>query len=1119
MTARRALLFLWLSSSSAVGAAADRDVAGDALRFNRDIRPILADNCFKCHGPDTNARQAELRLDTREGLFQQRDDVTPVVPGAPDQSEVYRRIASGDPDVRMPPPDSGKSLTPAQIERLRRWIEAGAAWEGHWAFIPPQRPPLPRVEHGDWPRNGIDAFVLAGLERRGLTPAEPARSETLARRVALDLTGLPPTPADLDAVRADPSDAAHERLVDRLLASPRYGEHLAVDWLDAARYADSSGYQNDGPRFMWRWRDWVIEAFNANKPFDRFTVEQLAGDLLLAEVRNAEFGVGNGAGGTGPRPVDRAGGAGTQFDESFRIPNSEFHIPDEHALNLLIATAFNRNHRGNSEGGIVPEEYAVEYVVDRVDTTAAVWLGLTIGCARCHDHKYDPISQTEYYRLFAYFNNVPENGRAVKEDNSPPYIKAPTREQVRAHADLKRRLAAAHAAWGALRSETRAAQREWERTLDPHAPIDWTLTDGLLARFPLDGQTGDVTPSERPAKLSTGDPVYVDSPVGRALSLDGDQFVDAGDIAKFGYFDAFSVSAWIRPDSENGELTGGIVTRVSDDVYADGWALHLDNGHVQVNLVKRWLDDALRVETETRVRPGEWQHVLMTYDGTRVAKGVAVYIGGERQPLRVNYDFLNQTMTNEEPLRIGSHGTLRRFRGAIADARVYGRALSAEEALVVATPEPVNVLAGIPAEKRTSAQAHTLREYFLAHAAPAAIRDADRAVRDLTAELAQFERSIPTVMIMAEMEPPRETHVLQRGVYDKPGERVTPGIPAVLNVERNSFRSLPASSAPKPNEMNSVLRSNRLDLARWLVDPGNPLTARVTVNRLWQRIFGTGLVKTSEDFGIQGEPPSHPELLDWLAVELVESGWDLKHIQRLIVTSNTYRQASRMSPDLARLDPENRLLARGPRFRMPAEMVRDQALAAAGLLDERLGGPSVKPYQPPGLWQEIATDTEYAQSTGPDLYRRSLYSYWKRTVANPTLTLFDAATRESCTLSRSRTNTPLQALTLLNDVTFVEAARALAGRALREGGASADERITFLVTAVAPRAPRSDELSLLRESLERHRRHYAADREVAQALIESGDSAPDPDLDPVELAAYTVVAGVVLNLDEVITKE
>jgi hypothetical protein len=1017
----------------------------DRIQFNRDVRPILSDHCYQCHGPDKAKRKADLRLDSEESA---RKVMTP---GDPAKSELVQRIMATDESQRMPPNKAGTPLSPRDIAVLRRWVEQGAPWQQHWSFPKPDRPTQPSVRTAGGVRNPIDAFILARLEREGLSPSGEASRTTLIRRVTLDLTGLPPTPAEVDAFLADGSPNAYEKVVDHLLASPRYGERMAARWLDAARYADTNGYQNDGDRTMWRWRDWVIDAYNQNMPFDRFTIEQLAGDML-------------------PNPT----------------------------LDQRIATGFNRNHRGNAEGGIIPEEYAVEYVVDRVDTTATVWLGLTMACARCHDHKYDPIRQKEFYQVFAFFNNVPERGKAVKYGNSPPLIQAPTRKQQERLAELVRERDFIHKAFQQAERQVDAAQRLWEQSFRSTRPIRWSPTRGLVADFALDGETKDIAGHTLPSLR------VVPGPFGQATDFDGRRFLDVGDIGAFGYFDKFTLAAWIYPKGEQG---GAIVSRCNDTSYFEGYNLHLEKGKVQLNLSKRWLDDALRVETEEALTTDRWHHVLATYDGSRWATGVRIYVDGKPQKLKINLDDLNQSFDSKEPLRIGSRGTGDRFHGAIADVRIFNRVLAAEEAEQLASAEAITDILAIPADKRTPLQVRKLRAYYLENHAPEPIQALHRRLLDARAAVERHIESFPTTMVMEEMSPPRESHVLIRGQYDKPGEKVLPGLPQALLD--------PGANAP------GSLRepTNRLGFARWLVDPANPLTARVAVNRMWQMLFGTGIVKTVDDFGSQGEWPVHPELLDWLATEFVRTGWDMKAMLRLIVTSATYRQSSRVTPALLQKDPENRLLAHGPRFRLSAEMIRDQALAASGLLVEKLGGPSVKPYQPPGLVKELTGTEDNVQDHGENLYRRSLYTYFKRTVAPPTMMTFDAAGRETCVVRETRTNTPLQALALMNEVTFVEAARVLAERMMREGGLTPEERITLGFRLVTARMPRSAELFVLLQNFQRHREEYRKTPEAAHRLLKAGEHPLDNRLNADDLAAYTAVAGLILNLDEAITKE
>ncbi len=1016
----RAILFVALAVIVAPAHSTAQEV-----EFNRDIRPIFSDKCYTCHGPDKANRKSKLRFDTEAGAKQDLGGHFAIVAGDTAKSELVRRITAEKPAMRMPPVWSGVKLTENEIGLITRWIEQGAKWEKHWAFIPPKRRPLPDVKDSDWPRNAIDNFVLARLEREGLNHSPEADRERLIRRVTLDLTGLPPTLAEIDAFLNDRSPAAYEKVVDRLLASPRYGERMAERWLDAARYADTNGYQTDAERSMWRWRDWVIDAFNRNMPFDRFTIEQIAGDML---------------------------------------PNA--------TLDQKIATGFNRNHRGNGEGGIIPEEYAVEYVVDRVDTTATVWLGLTLGCARCHDHKYDPFTQKEFYQVFAYFNNVPEKGKAWKYGNSPPIVPAPTAAQQAELSELEARLAAAESAFSSMKPALARAQGQWEQSDARSAPVDWTISRGMVVQRRLVGS----------GKFDGQ----------RSVEVDVDD-----NVARFGFYDKFTLSAWIEPTAP----TGAILTRAEDVSEGEGYGLYLKDGKVQVNLVKRWLDDALRVETEQPLTLDQWHHVLATYDGSRIADGVKIYVDGVSQKLRVNLDDLNQSFDTKEPLRIGAGGgPENRFHGQMRDVRAHKVALTADEAAVMALDIPIGDIAAIQPAKRTRAQSDKLALFFLERYAPVQIRDAWRRVAELREQRERMLESFPTVMVMQERPTPRDTFVLIRGAYDRLGDKVSPGVPSVLP-------PLPAGCA-----------NNRLGFAQWLVDPSNPLTARVTVNRFWQMYFGAGLVKTVEDFGSQGEWPANLDLLDWLATEFIRTGWDMKAMQKLIVTSATYRQSSKATPELVQRDPENRLLARGPRFRLPPEMVRDQALAVAGMLVEKLGGPSVKPYQPAGLWKELGGE-DYKQDTGEGLYRRSLYTFWKRTAPPPSMVNFDAAGREACTVRENRTNTPLQALDLMNDVTYVEAARVLAERMMREGGTTPKDRIGFGFRLATARRPRPGDMAILSGSFHHYLDRFRTNPEDGIKLLSEGEHRRDRTLDVSQLAAYTSVASLILNLDETVTKE
>jgi len=1035
-----------LSWRAQVALPADR-----TIEFNRDVRPILSDKCLHCHGTDATAKGIPLRLDSEAAAAADLGGGRrAIVSGDATSSQLIRRITATDQALRMPPVYSDLKLTAAEIETLQLWIAQGAKWQSHWSFIPPKRYPLPLVKQGAWPRNPIDYFVLQRLEREGLSPSPQADREILLRRVTLDLTGLPPTPEEISAFLQDPSPGAYEHVVDRLLASPRYGERMAARWLDAARYADSNGYQYDGERSMWRWRDWVIDAFNRNQPFDQFTLEQIAGDLL---------------------------------------PNA--------TLEQKMATGFNRNHRANTEDGIIPEEYAVEYVVDRVETTSAVFLGLTLGCARCHNHKYDPFSQKEFYQLFAYFNNVPELGRAMKYGNSPPLIPAPTHEQQKALKALQNQIEASENFIERQEPSMERAESAWANELaNQQEPRYWSPDAGLEATFPFD--------FEPKTANTNGSLPLLPGKIGRAASFDGSAYLDAGEMAGFDIEDRFTIAVWIYSDTTP---DGSVVSRMADEPKGRGYGVHLNQGKVHVNLTSVWEDDAIRLETEQTLTPKQWHHLAVTYSGSRMAEGVQVFVDGKPAPAKVQMDTLYRPFHNagrviKDPLRIGSGwGPERRFRGLIDDVRIYGRILNAEEISALASGESLNEMARRPEAQRSEIEKLQLRWAFLERAAPASIQDAWKRLVALRQEKEKFERTFPTVMVMAERPAVKDTFLLVRGAYDKPGERVTRGVPSVL--------------PPLPNESPD----NRLGFAKWLIDPGNPLTARVTVNRLWQTFFGTGLVKTTEDFGLQGEWPSHPELLDWLASEFVHSGWNLKAFQKLVVMSATYRQSSKATPELLQQDPENRLLARGPRFRLPGEVLRDQALFAAGLLVEKVGGPSVKPYQPAGLWEELTMQgLSYEQGKALDLYRRSLYTFWKRTVAPPMMANFDSALRESCVVRETRTNTPLQALNLMNDVTFLEAARFIGQRMLREGGVDAASRLRYGFRLVAGRTPVAAEERILRQNLEYHLDYFSSHTDKIKMFLAQGESAADSKLSSMELAAYASVASLLLNSDEAVTK-
>jgi hypothetical protein len=1012
-----ALLFVALSGA-ALGAAAD--LPPGVVEFNRDIQPILSDRCFACHGPDKANRKTELRFDNEASAFAALPSGGfAIVRGDSAASKMVQRVASDDAALRMPPAYLGHDkLNQREIRLITRWVDQGAKWQKHWAFITAKRPARPRVQKKDWPSSEMDYFVLRRLEREGLQPSPQASRTTLIRRATLDLTGLPPTPAEVDAFLNDPSPAAYQHVVERLLESPRYGERMAYRWLDAARYADTNGYQNDRPRDMWRWRDWVIEAFNNNMPFDQFTIEQIAGDLL---------------------------------------PNA--------TLDQKIATGFNRNHRGNAENGTDPDEYQVEYAVDRVDTTATVWLGLTMGCARCHDHKYDPITQKEFYRFFAYFNNVSDRGRYFKYGNTPPIVHAPTVEQQAGLADLDGKMAATAREFSSLQATMDEGMLAWAPSA-ASGDLDWSFEERLAAK------------------------------PGTMTFFNGNGAVDLGDQGDYDFYDKFTLAARVKP----ARATGGIISRYLPS--PKGYGLFLIDGKPQFRIDTSSISDRMRIETVTPIALNEWAHVAATYDGSRVAAGMKIYVNGEDQAVTVLIDESLNSTNAKAPLRIGfGPDEDSGFQGLIDDARVYDRALNDDEVAVVAAAESLSEIAASPAAARSPGQSLKLRWAYLSRFAPEKITRLWNKTRKLYLERERFLDSLPTVMVMDERSEVRPTHVLERGAFDAPRERVESGLPAVL----------PPLPAGQPN--------NRLGLARWIVDRSNPLTARVTVNRFWQMLFGAGLVKSVENFGSQGDWPVHPELLDWLAVEFMESGWDVKGILKTILMSATYRQSSKVTPQLLEKDSENRLLARGPRVRLAAESVRDQALAISGLLVDERGGPSVRPYQPAGLWKELSNWDAYQHDEGQGLYRRSLYTFWKRTIAPPAMMTFDSSDRETCVVTETRTNTPLQALNLMNDVTYTEASRLFAERMMKEGGATPDERLSYGFRLAAARQPADEEREILLRSFHRYWDRYQTNPDDAAQYLSTGEHPRDETLPSADLAAYTALASLILNLDETITKQ
>ncbi len=1035
------------------------------IRFARDIQPLLSDHCYTCHGPDANQRKADFRLDLKEEALKERDGSFAIVPGDIDQSELVHRIQSKDLDDVMPPPDANLALSSTEIALIRQWISEGAQWEEHWAFDPPTRQEIPPTRDTQWARNPIDHFVLNNIDKqRGLVPSDEAEPEALLRRVTLDLTGLPPSLSELDNYLDDPAATRYENAVDRLLSSEAYAERMALEWMDVARYADSHGMHADGWRMMWPWRDWVINAFKTNQPYDEFVTWQIAGDLF-------------------PDPTD----------------------------DQIIATAFHRNHAMTAEGGIVDEEFRIQYVFDRAQTTATAFLGMTLECARCHDHKFDPLSQKDYYRMTAFFNNLNELGMTGDDGNYGPMHLIKTSEQGRLLASIEEQI---HFNQGQIKTSlTKVTEPQAALSVAPPLPSN---------HFPFDSIefTGEKKNLKRVdgndhASLS-GSPEIV--PGLRAGALRFDSEYDIVSLKNAGLYDSdepFSVSAWIRPDTQD-QIQSIIGNAGAKNNFWRGWDFHIDSeNRVALRLIHSLPHSHVHVRTQSTISRNEWTQVAFSYDGSSSAEGVVLYINGSQDEKEILYDRLHKSIypvsgnanrdREDRALRVGKAyrsftGEYGIFSGLIDEIRIWGQSLTAAEH---ASSYNTDL-----SEAALSAKPVTLSSKQLAIHHHIRSDPEHRAIQaKLTAlyqERLESISDLPEIMVMKESHLDRKTFVLNRGQYNEPTTEVT--------------ASTPAAILPFPKSYPQ----NRLGLAKWLFHPDNPLPARVTVNRYWQLFFGRGLVATSEDFGIQGSRPSHPDLLDWLALEFRDSGWNLKQLHKLIVTSATYRQTSRTTDSIQRIDPLNIHLSRGPRHRLPAELIRDQALSMSGLLVSQLGGPSVKPYQPKGLWIDkgnfSAKLLRYKPDTGDKLYRRSLYTFIRRTSPHPAMVAFDAPNRDICQVRRENTNTPLQALVLMNDPQFIEAARVFAERIQEEGGNDLGSQIDFAFRTVTSRAASVDEKAVLRNLLEHEIKRFGKAPEEAKALLSTGSHPINPKFDEVRTAALAIMANTLFNHDDFYTK-
>lgn len=1042
--------------------------------YTYDVKPILSDRCFACHGPDANHQKADLRLDMAEVAYKKEAEsgLKAIKPGKPGKSELVHRILSVDPDIVMPTPESHLSLTAHEKAILIRWVEEGAEYKPHWAFTKVEKPAVPKVKNEAWVKNDIDRFILKKLEDKQIKPSAEASKTTLLRRVSLDLSGLPPTPEEVKAFLNDQSPNAYEKAVDRLLASPHYGEHMAVPWLDAARYADTHGYQDDGLRTAWPFRDWVINSFNKNQPYDQFVTWQLAGDLL-------------------PNPT----------------------------RDMMVATAFNRMHQQSQEGGIIPEEYRSAYVSDRVDTFGKTFLGLTVECARCHDHKYDPISHKDYYSLYTFFNNNDENGQIPYNGEASPAITLPTPE---ADAKLKyihANLAKEQSAMTANAALYERGFRRWLATARtaPEKALLPEKTD-LLGHFTFDEPTGkefaNLANPKHKANAEGDDSLSNvasrNGRIGRARFIFGENAVSFGD--NFAFFERnqpFSISIWLNLHDP---AVSGSLLHKSNGVMNGyrGWNVFREkDGRIRLTISHVWPENAIEIQTVDKFPMNKWTQLGFTYDGLSKAAGLKLFVNGQPVKVTVHNDHLtesilygkNKTNWYVDRLNIGRLSDQRTKNFEVDEFRIYKRAVSELEMQGLFTLKNELVAAlKTPEAQLKPAQLASLKDYYLTNI-DAGYKKELAASRALIGEETEIMDKQIDVMVMKERKYPRKTFILNRGAYDAPGKPVTMDTP-------DAFFKIP-KEYPK----------NRLGLAKWLLDKDHPLFARVTVNRFWMMYFGKGIVISSDDYGNQGELPTHPELLDYLAARFRESGWNVKAMQKLIVTSATYRQSSKIERNAQDLDPDNRLYARGPSYRMTAEQIRDNALASSGLLTRRVGGKSAYPYQPAGLWEALATRNEvtYKQQHGDSLYRRSLYTIWKRSSPPPMMLNFDAAERHFCITKRQKTSTPLQALVVMNDPQFVEASRVLAQHMLKNGK-SIDEQIDYAFTALTSRLPDPKEKIVLKELYDEELKDFSQNPKRMKSILAVGEYPLDKTLNPAQLAAGTIVASTVMNFDEFLIK-
>ena len=1032
----------------------------ETIDFNFHVKPILSDRCFSCHGPDENTRKAGLRLDREEEAFSKLvSGERAFVSNKPGSSASVHRILSKDPEVQMPPPESNLSLSATEKALIIKWIEQGAEWKRHWAFAKPEKPKLVISDKTWIAHNEVDNFIHQRLKPKGFQPSPQADKERLLRRVSMDLTGLPPTINELNSFLKDDSPDTYEKVVDRLLQTDANAERLAVDWMDISRYADSHGLHADGWRLMWPWRDWVINAFKKNMPYDQFVTWQLAGDLM---------------------------------------PNA--------SKEQKLATAFNRNHPMTAEGGAIEEEFRLNYVWDRAETVGTALMGLTVACARCHDHKFDPISQKDYYQLTAFFNNVKELGMTGDDGNYGPMLALPS-------AETEGKLKGIEKSINEKEQQLKLTKKELADLETYIAKLPWEATKtGLLGHYPFEKVTkqgNKFIVDNTSNATSSKSPEIVQGKKGNALIFTGEyDEVYLNNIPNFEWTDTFSASLWMNTSKREKLKTQTLLgTSGEKNNFWRGWDFYLDSlNYLNARLIHSLPHNYIHIKSKDSIKTNEWKHVAFSYDGSGKAKGLSLFMNGKKAETEVGYDNLYKSIKTvrsavhtvyTQPVKVaksyrGFTGENGIFKGAIDDIRMYSKALTLLEVGLLAETDNLT--------KRPEKE--LVIDYKINQSPK--VKKIENELKELRDDWLALMMPVMEVMVMEEMPKSRQAYAYNRGDYTQP----------IYEVDANTPEMLPAFSDEYPR--------NRLGLSKWLFSKDNPLTARVTVNRYWQMLFGKGLVGTPQDFGVQGALPTHPELIDWLAVDFMESGWNIKALLKTMVMSHTYRQSSQASPEMREKDPNNTYLARSNSYRLPAEMIRDNALAASGLLVHQVGGESVKPYQPGKLWIEKNSFSHkllnYIESQGDSLYRRGLYTFIRRTSPHPAMTAFDAPNREVCTVQRENTNTPLQALVLMNDTQFVEASKILAARMQKEGGNSLDEQIAYGFRLAISRYPKEEEKAILKEIYTAQKNRFKKAPKEASQLLSVGKKEIDNTLDKIKTAALTMVANTMLNHDEAYMK-